>query len=122
MQLTLDTRSDIHLIRGHAGSEVRIADATWHAPLLVSARQLVGDWPARDVATLDDAQLEPLFALGPEVVILGVPAPVAWPPAAVRARFGARGVGLEVMEFGAACRTYNVLAQEDRRVVLALLP
>ena len=51
-----------------------------------------------------------------------MPAPVAWPPGAVRALFGARQVGLEVMEFGAACRTYNVLAQEDRRVVLALLP
>lgn len=122
MQLTLDARNDINLIRSHAPGEVRIADTVWRVPLLVSAQTLVHDWNARGIAALDDARLEALFALDPEVVILGAPAPIAWPAAAVRARFRARGVGLETMEFGAACRTYNVLAQEDRRVVLALLP
>ena len=122
MRLTLSARNDINLIASHGTRDVRIGEASLGAPLIVSATSLVPDWGARSASALDTALLEPVFALDPEVVIGGMPAPVVWPPAAVRAHFGARRVGLEVMEFGAACRTYNVLAQEDRRVVLALLP
>lgn len=122
MKLTLAARNDINLIRSHGVRDVRIGEARLDAPLIVGAQALVPGWAARSAAALDAALLEPVFALDPEVVIVGMPAPVAWPPAAVRALFGARRIGLEVMEFGAACRTYNVLAQEDRRVVLALLP
>lgn len=122
MRLTLSARNDINLIASHGASDVRIGESSLGAPLIVSATSLVPDWGARSASVLDAALLEPVFALDPEVVIVGMPAPVAWPTATVRALFGARRVGLEVMEFGAACRTYNVLAQEDRRVVLALLP
>lgn len=122
MKLTIDSRADINLIRSHAPGEVRIGEALLRAPALVSANAIVSDWPVRSTAALDEAQLAPILALEPQVVIIGMPAPVSWPPAAVRARFGASRIGLEVMEFGAACRTYNVLAQEDRRVVLVLLP
>jgi uncharacterized protein len=122
MKLTLAARTDINQIRSHGSGDIQVADATYAAPLIVGASALVTDWAPRSITALDAAWLEPIFALGPEVVIIGMPAPVTWPPAAVRALFGARHVGLEVMEFGAACRTFNVLAQEDRRVVLALLP
>ncbi|MGE0580970.1 MAG: Mth938-like domain-containing protein [Steroidobacteraceae bacterium] len=122
MQLSLASRTDINLIRSHGANDVRIRDATFTAPLLVGAQAIVADWAAGTLDTFDAAMLEPVFVLAPEVVIVGMPAPVAWPPATVRALFGRRHIGLEVMEFGAACRTYNVLAQEDRRVVLALLP
>lgn len=122
MQLTLTARADINLIRSHGANEVRIGESTHRVPLIVGARSLVTDWAARSTVALDAVLLEPVFALEPEVVIVGMQPPVERPPAAVRALFGARHIGLEVMEFGAACRTYNVLAQEDRRVVLALLP
>lgn len=122
MKLTLTATTDSHLIRSHGARDVVIGEATHAAPLIVGAHAIVTGWNARGSATLDAAQMAPVLELDPEVVILGMPAPVTWPPAALRALLGARHVGLEVMEFGAACRTYNVLAQEDRRVVLALLP
>ncbi len=121
MKLTLAARTDINLIRSHGVTDVLVGEATIVAPLIVSAGAIVRDWDARGAAALDAAQLAPVLALDPEVVIVGMPAPVVWPPARVRALFGTHRIGLEVMEFGAACRTYNVLAQEDRRVVLALL-
>lgn len=122
MQLTLASRGDIHLIRSHGSNDVTIGEARYAAPLIVGARTIVTDWAVSSGAALDASQFAPVLALEPEVVIVGMPAPVAWPPAALRAMLGSRGIGLEVMEFGAACRTYNVLAQEDRRVILALLP
>jgi len=122
MKLTIDSRTDINLVRSHTPGEVRIGGQLLRAPLLVSAATIVTDWPAGSIAALDEAHLAPILALDPQVVIVGMPGPARWPPAAVRAHLGAQRIGLEVMEFGAACRTYNVLAQEDRRVVLALLP
>ena len=44
-----------------------------------------------------------------------------FPRAALRAEFATRKIGLEVMEIGAACRTYNVLVGEERRVLAAIL-
>ena len=122
MKFTLDSRSDINLIRGYAAGEVRIADLVQHAPCIVTADQLLLDWPARDAKTLSAADLEPLFALQPEVVLLGTGAKQIFPASDVRQAFAARRIGLEVMDLGAACRTYNILVQEERRVAAALFP
>jgi uncharacterized protein len=59
--------------------------------------------------------------LAPEVVVLSTGAKQQFPRAALRAEFASRKVGLEVMEIGAACRTYNVLVGEERRVLAAIL-
>ena len=120
MKFTLDSRSDINLIRGYGPGEVRIAEIVQHAPCIVTATQLILDWPARDVSTLAPAQLEPLFALQPDVVLLGTGAKQTFPGTAIRQAFAARRIGLEVMDLGAACRTYNILVQEERRVAAAL--
>jgi uncharacterized protein len=122
MKFTLDSRSDINLIRGYAAGEVRIGELVQHAPCIVSADQLIRDWRARDVASLSLEELEPIFALQPDVVLLGTGLRQVFPASAIRQAFAARRMGLEVMDLGGACRTYNILVQEERRVVAALFP
>ncbi len=122
MKFTLDSRSDINLIRGYGPGEVRIAELVQHAPCIVTAAQLILDWQARDVATLSAADLEPVFALQPDVVLLGTGAKQTFPGSAVKQAFAVRKIGLEVMDLGAACRTYNILVQEERRVAAVLFP
>ena len=122
MKFTLDSRSDINLIRGYAFGEVRIAELVQHAPCIVTADRLILDWQAHDAATLSIADLQPLFALAPDVVLLGSGARQIFPSREIRQAFAARKVGLEVMDLGAACRTYNILVQEERRVAAALFP
>jgi uncharacterized protein len=63
------------------------------------------------------ADLEPLLALEPELVLLGSGATQAFPPPAAMAACLSRGIGLETMTNAAAARTFNVLASEGRRVV-----
>jgi uncharacterized protein len=58
----------------------------------------------------------------PDMVVLGAGARLIHPPAAVRKAFRDAGIGLEVMDTGSACRAYNLLAGEARRVYAALLP
>jgi uncharacterized protein len=120
MKFTLDARDDLNLIRGYAPGEVRIGERLQHAPCIVAATQLVLDWPVTDVPALTPADLAPVFDLQPDVVLLGTGAKQTFPSPEVRQAFAARNVGLEVMDLGAACRTYNILVQEERRVVAVL--
>jgi uncharacterized protein len=122
MKFTLDSRSDINLIRSYAPGEVRIAELVQRAPCIVTAGKLILEWSARDVATLALADLEPVFALTPDVVLMGTGTKQCFPASAIRNAFAARNVGLEVMDLGAACRTYNILVQEERRVAALLFP
>jgi uncharacterized protein len=62
-----------------------------------------------------------LFEYQPEVVVLSTGPRQQFPRAALRAEFATRRIGLEVMEVGAACRTFNVLLSEERRVLAAVL-
>lgn len=122
MKFTLDSRSDINLIRGYAAGEVRIGELVHRAPCIVTAQQLVLDWQVRDMASLAVAELEAIFMLQPDVVLLGTGARQVFPERAIRQAFAVHKVGLEVMDLGAACRTYNILVQEERRVAAVLFP
>lgn len=62
-----------------------------------------------------------LLALHPEIVLLGTGRTIRFPHPGLTAGLAAARVGIEVMDSAAACRTYNVLAAEGRRVVAALL-
>ncbi len=81
---------------------------------------MLTDWPPAQLDALRPEHLEAIFDLEPEVVLLGTGERQRFPPADIRAAFAARRVGLEVMDLGAACRTYNILVQEERRAVAAL--
>jgi uncharacterized protein len=120
MKFTLDSRNDINLIRGYGPGEVRIGEQVLHAPCIVMADRLIADWTARDVTTLSVADLAPIFELQPDLVLLGTGPKQTFPASTVRAAFAERKVGLEVMDLGAACRTFNILVQEERRVAAAL--
>ena len=70
---------------------------------------------------LTESHLEAIFALAPQLVLLGTGATQKFPATNIRAAFAQRRIGLEVMDVGAACRTFNLLVQEGRRVAAALL-
>jgi uncharacterized protein len=120
MKFTLDQRSDVNLVRSYAPGLVRIREHTLRAPCIVAASTLISDWDAPDVAGLTPQHLEAVFALEPDVVLVGGGSRARGVPPAVRAALEARGIGLETMDLGGACRTYNVLVQEERRVVALL--
>lgn len=119
MKLTLTSRNQ-NLIRAYSPGEVRVGDQTFQTNCLISQDQIVA-WSAQSVGMLTNADLQPIFALKPEVVILGTGERQQFPAPSILASFLAREIGIEVMDLGAACRTFNILVSEDRRVVAALL-
>jgi len=120
MKFTLETSSRVNLIRGYSQQEIRVGEQRLHASCIVSAETVIADWEPASFAELTPAHLERILALKPEVVLLGTGPTQRFPAAAIRSALAARGVGLEAMDLGAACRTFNILVQEERRAVAAL--
>jgi uncharacterized protein len=117
MLLHLEQPDHAYVLRGADGTSARVNDRRLTTSFVLSPDTLVEGWPVRDAAALTPADLEPLFALAPEVVLLGSGERQVFPPAATLAACLARGIGLETMTNAAAARTFNVLAGEGRRVV-----
>ena len=109
-----------NLIRGYSDSEVRIGGHSVRGSCIVTADTLITQWEPQSFAQLESAHLEALLALNPELVVLGSGPTQQFAPGEIRALLAQRGVGLEVMQLGAACRTFNVLVQEERRVAAGL--
>lgn len=127
MRLALDSDPRIHLVRSYAEGCVVIGEQRLTRPLLVSPQRLMIDWAVQSLQALSDseqleAQLAPLLQFGASIVLLGAGQTQPQSSARLRAAFRSRQIALECMTLGAACRTYNVLASEQRTVVAGLFP
>jgi uncharacterized protein len=120
MKFTLEASSRVNLIRTYSPDEIRIGEQSVRTSCVITADTLITDWEPVELAELSAGHLEKIFALRPELVLLGTGPTQRFPPAPIRSAFTARGVGLEAMDLGAACRTFNILVQEERRVAAAL--
>ena len=121
MKFTLDQPGRVNVVASHRRGELRIGERVVVSSAIVTADRLLEDWPVGDVATLSPERLEDVLSLDPEIVILGTGERQVFPEPSLFAAVAGRGVGLEVMDNGAACRTYNVLLAEGRRVALAII-
>ena len=122
MDLTLERPGKHLFVRSVSDAGVQVVDRMVSGALILSAGELVTDWPVTGMEQLDEQLLEPVFALRPEVVLLGTGARQVFPAPELMMCFHRRGVGIEVMTTAAACRTFNVLVSERRNVVAAVLP
>ena len=120
MKFTLEGASRSNLVRSYSADGIRIGAELVRASCIVTPDTLITSWAPQSFAEFTVAHVAAILALTPELVILGTGAQQQFAPAAVRALFAQRSVGLEAMQLGAACRTFNVLVQEERRIAAAL--
>jgi uncharacterized protein len=120
MKFTQQRPDGANLIRRYGADYIVVGNEEIRSSCIVSANSFSA-WAPRSVEELTVESLAPLFALAPEVVVLATGTTQRFPRASLRAEFATRRIGLEVMEIGAACRTYNVLVSEDRKVLAAVL-
>jgi uncharacterized protein len=121
MKFTLDRPASAHVIRAYAPGVIRIGDRDVGCSVIVTATTLVEPWRPQRIGELVADDLEPVLALAPEVLLVGTGARQVFPSAAILATLHRARIGFEVMDTGAACRTYNLLLAEDRRVAAALI-
>ncbi len=119
--MTQDYGAGSHLITGYEVGMVRVNETAYHASLIVTPERLDVHWQPQRFEDLDLACFQSLLDNPSEVVILGTGARLRFPPRDIALAFRSRGIGFEVMDTGAACRTYNILMTEGRPVAAALL-
>ncbi len=122
MEFTRENAGEANAIVGCTDTGVRLGQRALAYPVIVTRDAVLDGWRPPAVGELSIGDFEALLALEPEIVLLGTGNRRCLPPPALQAEFAARGIGLEVMDTRAACRTYNVLLGEFRAVAVALIP
>jgi uncharacterized protein len=89
--------------------------------LIVLPESIIPEWSTATVATLSTEDMQKLLELGTEIILLGTGNRLRFPAGPLMRPFAPAGIGLEIMDLRAACRTYNILAAEGRKVAAALL-
>jgi uncharacterized protein len=121
MQLELERNSG-NFIRAYSNGVVHVGDRSFERPVLISIDRIIDTWSPPSPPGMTIGDLSVAIELAPEVIVLGTGPNQQFPSPSLIAEVLRMGIGMEVMDTRAACRTYNILASEYRRVVAALLP
>lgn len=121
MKMALDDNGGANLVRAYEPGRVHIRDQTYTESLIALPDRLFTGWEVESAQQLRAAHFNPLLEIAPEVLILGTGEAQVFPDPAVFMTLIDLGIGFEVMDNGAACRTYNILLGEGRRAALALI-
>ncbi len=121
MKLHLSMATGRNLITAYGDGYVSVNHIRHERSLIIMPERTIADWPPQSLAELQPAHFDPLLDLGLEVVLIGTGTSLRFPPPQVLRPLMAARLGFEIMDFQAACRTYNILVDEDRKVAAALL-
>jgi uncharacterized protein len=121
MKIALDNAVGVNVIKSYAPGRVQIRERHYSRSLIVMPHSLLPEWGPDDAGTLRGSDFRTIIEHRPEVLILGTGERQVFPDPAIFATLMDLGIGCEVMDNAAACRTYNILIAEERRAALALM-
>jgi uncharacterized protein len=121
MKLHPSSHEKVFLFTAVETDLVKINHQPHRGQLIVKSGEIIGDWTPHSFETLDEQDFETLAGLGCQVVLLGTGRRLRFPAPHLMRPIAEAGIGLEVMDLAAACRTFNILVQEGRSVAAALL-
>jgi uncharacterized protein len=120
MKLHLNTTAGQNTIFAHGEGYIDINGTRHTEPVLLTPDWQHSPWQVGDIAALQFSDFAALLARQPTIVVFGSGAKFQFPDMRIIAAFSQAQIGFEVMDTGAACRTYNVLMSEGRNVAAAL--
>lgn len=121
MRFSLEIDANRYVVRSYGPGWVNVNEREIRRSLIVTPERLVTDWPPQGFAELEESHFEAVAGLEPEIVVLGTGSRQRFPPPRLIRPLLAKGIGVEIMDTAAACRTYNVIMLEGRRIAAALL-
>jgi len=121
MKFSEDYAAGSYIIRAFTDNKIEINNTTYENSLVISKHQLDDNWGISHVDQISHEIWLKLIEDQPEVVIIGTGQGLIFPHPASYAPAIEQGIGVEFMDSGAACRTYNVLLSEDRRVIAGII-
>lgn len=121
MKLHLSNTAGLNIFTAYGEGYVAVNHQRFDANLIVLPTEIRQAWTAAKPDALAETDMQQLLGLATEIVLLGTGDRLRFPAGALMRPFAPAGMGLEVMDLQAACRTYNILAAEGRKVAAALL-
>jgi uncharacterized protein len=121
MKIHLESGAGQFAIRRYAVGEVVVNETVYTGSVIVTPQRVIADWPPQAFRDLVAGHFEMIAQLRPEIVLLGTGQQLRFPSPGLLTALMRERIGYEVMDTGAACRTYNILMAEGRRVAAALL-
>ena len=113
--------ADPHTIRSYSGTHITVASVTYEQSVIINRDTIITPWAISSVKELDAERLLPLLTLTPEIILIGHHEQATPLPIKVMVTLSKQRIGIECMSIGAACRTFNVLLAEGRRVAIGLI-
>ena len=121
LKLHQDSSSALNTVTGYGADYVEINLERHSGSIIVMPQAPVIAWPVSSFDTLTPEHFAMLIEAAPEVVIFGSGERLRFPHPRLTSALAAHRIGVETMDFKAACRTYNILMAEGRKVAAALL-
>lgn len=121
MKLHLARSEGRNVVSGYGAGHVLVNGVRFERSLVVLPDRIIEGWESQGAGRLDVAAVEQLAALAVDIVLIGIGATLDFPEPDVLRPLIDAGIGFEVMDTPAACRTYNILMGEERKVAAALL-
>jgi uncharacterized protein len=121
MRIQLEANAALNRIRAYTPGRVIVNETAYERSLVLTPERVLPDWPPQRLEDLTAEHFAQAVQLKPEVLLLGVGRAMRFPPQSVLALLYQAGIGVEVMDTHAACRTYNILMGDGRRVAAALI-
>lgn len=119
MQINQEAADD-NSIQAYSGHELKINSELYQSSLILSRHEIIA-WPITSIEQLDEKSLELLLRHDPKIVLIGHNQQGKLAPVSIIQELAKRQIGLETMSIGAACRTFNLLLNEHREVVIGVI-
>ena len=120
MKIEADLNQGENTIDAYAPGSITAAGTAYETGIIITPEAIIEDSLPDRVQALGEAHLTAMLAHDPEIVIFGSGNTLSYPPDEICEILYARQTGFEIMDTGAACRAFNFLSGEGRRVVAAL--
>lgn len=120
MQLTEDLAEGSY-ISSYNADGITIGGLIYNQSILITPDGNINPWPISHLADLTEAHCQQLLNFKPEVIIIGTGKQHQLPELSLLKYFAEQHLGIEIMSTAAACRTYNIVLLEGRRVVAGLI-
>ena len=122
MKIELDSSlTHPYRINSYEQGSVVIGEERFVTSLIITPSIVINNWPPQTFTDIATHHLDQVIEMKPELILLGTGCKQHFPDADLVLSASKLNIGIEVMDTGAACRSYNILLQEGRNVAAALL-
>jgi len=117
----LDDNQALYQIYSYSPGLIQINETKYSQSVIITPTQLIDHWPPQSISALSADSLRIIINFHPDVLLIGTGSQLIFPALEIYGELINAGIGVEIMDTSAACRTYNALSAENRNVVAALI-